>query len=74
MSCFLELCFLTLTVLTHIYTYIFCLLVKERGNESTKGQIAKREVHKAEKDSQKAGKGSMYLHKSHFSSYSHLQV
>lgn len=67
MSCFLEL------VLTHIYIY-FCLLVKERGNESTKGQIAKREVHKAERDSQKAGKGSMYLHKAHFSSYSHLQV
>ncbi|XP_014263010.2 centrosomal protein of 104 kDa isoform X3 [Maylandia zebra] len=33
--------------------------ITERGNESTKGQIAKREVHKAEKDSQKAGKGTV---------------
>lgn len=66
---FLELCFLT-----SILIYIFCLLVKERGNESTKGQTAKREVHKAEKESQKAGKGSMYIHKSHLSSYSHHQV
>ncbi|XP_005730787.1 centrosomal protein of 104 kDa isoform X2 [Pundamilia nyererei] len=33
--------------------------ITERGNESSKGQIAKREVHKAEKDSQKAGKGTV---------------
>ncbi|XP_031611092.1 centrosomal protein of 104 kDa isoform X1 [Oreochromis aureus] len=33
--------------------------ITERGNESTKGQTAKREVHKAEKESQKAGKGTV---------------
>lgn len=43
--------------------YLFILLyllVKERGNEGTKGQTAKKEVPKIEKDAQKYGKASMY--------------
>ncbi|XP_030589326.1 centrosomal protein of 104 kDa isoform X2 [Archocentrus centrarchus] len=33
--------------------------ITERGDESSKGQIAKREVHKADKESQKAGKATV---------------
>lgn len=38
----------------------FCLLLKERGNESTKGQVTKKEPPKVEKESPKPSKASMY--------------
>ena len=60
-----------LCALLHSFIFV-CLLVKERGNESTKGQMAKKEAPKVEKEPQKAGKASMCTNRQkHLSIYSH---
>lgn len=40
------------------WQHVFCLHVKERENDATKEQIPKTEAPRAEKESQKAGKGT----------------